>query len=62
MGIYIFAESYYPCSEDADCRAISEHSFCVGNTVENTGLCTCKKDFVIQKNRTFYECLPGKTN
>ncbi|GLV31425.1 uncharacterized protein CBL_07187 [Carabus blaptoides fortunei] len=55
-------ESYYPCGDDADCRAKNEHSFCVGNTVDNLGVCTCKKDFVIQKNTSFYKCLPVITN
>lgn len=55
----IILESYIPCSNDAECV---KNSICIGNTVESQGLCTCLKDFIPKKNRTYYECLPGINN
>lgn len=53
----IFAVTFQNCRDDLDCR---ENSFCYGNDLVNRGKCRCKENYILMdRNRTFYECLPG---
>ncbi|XP_018323395.1 multiple epidermal growth factor-like domains protein 10 [Agrilus planipennis] len=47
-------ESYQSCYTDRDCK---ENSFCFGNDDNIPGRCKCEEHFIINRNRTFYECL-----